>query len=412
MGPRRLKRFFSNEEIGFRIRKEIREGIIFAVQNLIKDAPFTRMDLISCRNLLIYLEPELQNKLIPLLHYSLRPGGFLFLGTAETIGGFSDLFAVTDKKWKFFQSKPQIASAPEVMHGGLPWTLEGRREDSGEEKKGKEAGIAEVLQKSLLQDFSPPSVVINEKGAILYIHGQTGKYLEPAQGQASLDILDMAREGIRYELRLGIHKVLAQRKEVAYNGLQVKVNGEYHPVNLIIKPLSQAGAAPGLMMVVFQDILPPKKGGPDEKKAREIPKTSRQIQELERELSHTRENLQATVEEMQSANEELKSTNEELQSTNEELQSTNEELETSKEELQSVNEELVTVNSELQAKIDMLSRAESDMHNLLNSTKIGTLFLDRDLAITRFTPETIRSDEPDPGRYRAADQPPCLQPGV
>ena len=137
VGPRRLKRFFSNEEIGFRIRKEVREGIIFAVQNLIKDAPFTRMDLISCRNLLIYLEPELQNKLIPLLHYSLKPGGFLFLGTAETIGGFSDLFAVADKKWKFFQSKPQTALAPEIIRAGLPWTLEGRQEDSGEEKKGR-----------------------------------------------------------------------------------------------------------------------------------------------------------------------------------------------------------------------------------------------------------------------------------
>jgi two-component system CheB/CheR fusion protein len=150
--------------------------------------------------------------------------------------------------WRLSRNSSRICRLNRI-HGGLPWTFEGRREGSGEEEKGKEAGIAEVVQKSLLQDFSPPSVVINEKGAILYIHGQTGKCLEPAQGQASLDILDMAREGIRYELRLGIHKVLAQRKEVAYNGLQVKVNGEYHPFNLIIKPLSQAGAAPGLMMV-------------------------------------------------------------------------------------------------------------------------------------------------------------------
>ena len=390
--PQRLKRFFFKEETGFRIKKEIRDTVIFAVQNLIKDAPFTKMDLISCRNLLIYLEPELQNKLIPLLHYSLKPGGFLFLGSSESIGRFSDLFTAVDKKWKFFQSKAEVASVNEVMHAGLPWTFEHPRDNFAEEKKGREASVAEVVQKALLHDFSPPSVVINEKGKIIYIHGQTGKYLEPAPGQASLNILDMAREGIRFELRSGIHNALAQNKEVIYRGLQVKANGGLHPINLIIKPLPEPGAEPGLMMVVFQDLFPAKReeAEGERKKDKVPPKTSRRIEELEQDLSYTKESLQATIEEMQSANEELKSTNEELQSTNEELQSTNEEMETSREELQSVNEELVTVNSELQAKIEMLSRAESDMRNLLNSTNIGTIFLDQNLSISRFTTEATQ----------------------
>ncbi len=392
VSPQRLKRFFFKEENGFRIKKEIRDTVIFAVQNLIKDAPFTKMDLISCRNLLIYLEPELQNKLIPLLHYSLKPGGFLFLGSSESIGAFSDLFSAVDKKWKFFQSKAAVSSAHEMTPTGLPWTLEHARENFGEEKKGKYASVAEVVQKALLHDFSPPSVVIDEKGNILYVHGQTGKYLEPAPGQASLNILDMAREGILFELRSGIHNVLAKNKEVIYRGVQVKANVGSHPINLTIKPLRESGAAPGLMMVVFQDLFPPiKEMGEGEKKRAKVPsKTSRRIEKLEEELSYTKESLQATIEEMQSANEELKSTNEELQSTNEELQSTNEEMETSKEELQSVNEELVTVNSELQAKIEMLSRAESDMRNLLNTTDIGTIFLDQNLGISRFTTEATK----------------------
>ena len=388
ISPERLRRFFSKEEGTYRVKKDIREMIVFAVQNVIKDAPFTKLDLVSCRNFLIYVEPELQNRLVPLFHYSLRPGGILFLGSSESVGRFSDLFAPLDKKWKFFESK---GTSPAQAIVALPWAPEFTVRGAGEdEKKVKKPGISELTQRLLLNTFAPPTVVVDSKGEILYIHGQTGKYLEPAAGPANLNLLNMTREGLRFELRSALHNVVAKKKEVRYNGLKVKANGGEFEVNLIIRPLLDAEGMQNLILVTFEEPPSVILKQPTVKERRSSGRYQRRLEDLDQELMHTKETLQTTVEEMQSSNEELKSANEELQSTNEELQSTNEELETSKEELQSVNEELVTVNSELQAKIEQLSRTENDMKAVLNSIRIGALFLDQHKNIKRFTNEVVK----------------------
>jgi two-component system CheB/CheR fusion protein len=390
VNPDRLRKFFVKEEEGYRVKKEIREMVIFAAQDMIKDPPFTKLDLLSCRNLLIYLEPELQNKLLPLFHHSLKPEGFLFLGSSETIGQSVDLFEVIDRKWKFFKSKKTAPTLQEELWTSLPWAHASvPRGEMEELKKTKPIDMGAFAQRTLLDTFAPPSVIVNEKAEILYVHGQTGKYLEPAPGQASLNVLDMAREGIKYELRSGIHHAVTKAKERRYLGLQVKTNGDYQPINLTIKPLTRGKENQGLVMVAFEDVFTDKPL-PKQKRPRLLGKPGKRIEELGQELAYTRESLQATVEELQAANEELKSTNEELQSTNEEFQSTNEELETSREELQSVNEELVTLNSELQTKIDQLSQTENDMKILLDSTNIGIIFLDRSLCIKRFTSEATK----------------------
>ncbi len=390
VNPDRLRRFFTKEDSNYRVKKEIREMVVFALQDIVTDPPFTKLDLLSCRNLLIYLEPDLQNRLLPLFHYSLKPEGILFLGTSETIGKFVDLFEVSDKKWKFFKSKKVISPLQEEVWSALPWTHAYTLRGELEERKPKQVDVATIAQSTLLETFAPPSVIVNEKGDILYIHGQTGKYLEPAPGHASLNILDMAREGIKYEIRSGIHSVVTKMKDRQYRDLRVKTNGGDQLINLAIKPLTQPKEVQGLVLVTFEEIPPPVKPKPEQKKEKVPRRDDKRSQEIEQELAYTRETLQATIEELQASNEELKSTNEELQSTNEEFQSTNEELETSREELQSVNEELVTLNSELQAKIDQLSQAESDMKILLDSTRIGTIFLDNHLCIKRFTSEATR----------------------
>ena len=377
VSPEWLRRFFIKEEAGYRIKKEIRELVVFAAQDIIKDPPFTRLDLLSCRNLLIYLEPELQNRLIPLFNYSLKPGGCLFLGSSETIGSFSDLFASLHKKWKFYESKPSLSKGQEDLTAGLPWA-HGYRDPltPGVPKKPTQVDMADFAQKILMADFAPPSVIVNEKGDILYIHGQTGKYLEPSQGQPSMNLLAMAREGLKFEVQTAIRSAVAQKKDVIRRDVRVKSNGGFQGVNLIVKPYFHIQQ--GILLVAFQDVESPAAQRQTKAKPATAQKQGSRVGELERDLLYTKETLQATIEEQQASNEELKSTNEELQSTNEEL-------ETSKEELQSVNEELVTVNSELQAKIGQLSQTENDMKNLLDSTNIGTIFLDDDLRIKRFT---------------------------
>ncbi|MEW6600651.1 MAG: chemotaxis protein CheB [Nitrospirota bacterium] len=383
VSPERLKRYFAKQDSSYRINKKIREMVVFAVQNIIKDPPFSRIDLISCRNLLIYLGNELQKKLIPLFHYSLKPEGILLLGSSETIGQFSDLFAAFDSKSKFFKPKSVPPQHPVAL--GYPGIFPDRPGKPGmpvDTDKTPDISIGDLTEKILLKTYGPPCVIINEHGNILYFHGKTGKYLEPAPGKANLNIHEMAREGLRLELRTAIRTVINKKNDVYFENLKVKTDGGVQPCNLKVKPLSEPNLR-GLLMVIFEDASEYQQPRAKKQTAKDSPP---RLEELEFELKSTKEQLQTTIEELEASNEELQSANEELQSANEELQSTNEELETSKEELQSVNEELMTVNAESQNKIDELTQASDDMNNLLASTDIATIFLDSDLRIKRINP--------------------------
>lgn len=378
----RLKRFFTKEESHFRVKKSIREMLVFAPQNLIKDPPFTKLDVLSCRNLLIYLGPELQKKLLPIFHYSLKLDGILFLGSSESIGQDPNLFKVQEKKWKIFTRQPNLSAAHPMLDFPVPPALESTVETKTTEavKRAEEINSFMLVETILQQSDTPPCAIIDEKMNIVYTHGRTGKYLEPAIGKVSINILEMARPGLKAVLAASIRKVGTLKHEVLHKGIDVQNNGGFTKVNLTVKPVLEYGTTRGMMMVIFKDITKTiNKVKPKKQKKNEA------VAQLEQELQYTKENLQTTIEELETSNEELKSTNEELQSTNEELQSTNEELETSKEELQSLNEESATVNAELQSRIDELSDANDDMKNLLDSTQIGTIFLDIDLNVRRFT---------------------------
>jgi two-component system CheB/CheR fusion protein len=387
--PERLRRFFVKEDAGYRIRKEIREMVVFAVQNVIKDPPFTKLDLLTCRNLMIYLEPELQNRLIPAFHYALKPGGALFLSPSESIGNHTQLFSPINRKWKFYSAIPSAASTRAIMTSPLAWAKDSSNKAPEETmQKTKDPNFADLTRRVLVQCFAPASVVTDLKGDTLYVHGETGKYLRPAPGQASLNIIEMAREGLELQLRAAIHTAASQGAPTLNHEVQVKTNGDFTTVSLSVRPLPNPHGGEGLLLVSFEDIAsPPVKS---RRKGAATPADLGRIEALERELAYNKENLQATIEEQQASNEELKSTNEEMQSTNEELQSTNEELETSKEELQSVNEELITVNAELQAKIEQLGGMQNDMKNLLDNISIGTVFLDQHMMIRRFTREATK----------------------
>jgi two-component system CheB/CheR fusion protein len=387
--PERLRRFFLKEETGYRIRKEIREMIVFAVQNVIKDPPFTKLDLLCCRNLLIYLKPELQDKLIPAFHYALKPEGVLLLSPSESIGNHNELFKLLNRKWKLYRAVHSTTSTRTMMAQGMSWGLGMVTKTPDENMKTiRELNIAELTRRILVQFFAPVSVITDHKGDILFIHGETGKYLRPAPGQPSHNIVEMAREGLGMELRTAIHAAANEKIQILNRQIQVRTNGGFSPVNLSVRPIPNMEASQNLLLISFEDAAAdPAK--PVRKRAAK-PKEQGRIEELERELEQLKTSYRASIEEQQASNEELKSANEEMQSTNEELQSTNEELETSKEELQSVNEELVTVNSELQGKIEQLAGMQNDMKNLLDNINVGIIFLDRNLIIRRFTREAVR----------------------
>jgi two-component system CheB/CheR fusion protein len=424
ISPERLARFFSHDpEAGvYRIQKGIRELLVFSQQDVIKDPPFSKLDLISCRNLMIYMGAELQKKLIPLFHYALNPGGALFLGTSETVGEFLDLFAPLDRKWKLYQCKEAAPGAIRPVLGKFipPLTKDKTAPGSSKAERSEvsKAPLRELAEQALIHEYTPASVVVNKRGDILYIHGRTGRYLEPAPGEAGMNITRMAREGLRRELTTALHKAAAQKETARYPDLRVKTNGDFINVHLTVRPLNPATglgpvgdqrrpeqtAAAGLFLVSFEDAPVAKVrsrrtgrtglGGGDQ------PAGAR-VAALEQELRAKEEYLQSTLEEMETANEELQSSNEEMQSVNEELQSSNEELETSKEELQSINEELGTINGELQTKISELYQANNDMNNLLAGTGVATVFVDHRLNIRRFTPnatEVINLIQTDVGR--------------
>jgi two-component system CheB/CheR fusion protein len=405
----RLARFFTQEPDGnaYRIHKGIRDLLVFSEQDVIKDPPFSRLNLISCRNLLIYMNGDLQKKLIPLFHYALNPAGVLFLGTSETVGEHTTLFALVDRKWKLYQRQDDVRGAVRPLLGELIPALpnEGARPPASRAAglaEGK-ANLREVTEQALLAHYAQAGVLVNGRGEILHIYGRTGKYLEPAPGDAGVNVLAMAREGLRRELTTALHRAVAHREAVHLPGVRVRTNGDFVTANLTVRPAGDAAQA-DLFLVILEEAPPVSvaAGVPAEAIASaSAPDTDSRITRLEGELRAKEEYLQTTIEEMETANEELKSTNEEMQSVNEELQSTNEELETSKEELQSVNEELATVNAELQTKVADLSRANNDMNNLLAGTGVGTLFVDMQLRITRFTPtatQVINLIQSDIGR--------------
>lgn len=389
--PERLRQFFVHEDAGYRIKKDIREMVVFAVQNVIKDPPFTKIDLLSCRNLMIYLEPALQNRLIPSFHYALKSNGVLLLSPSESIGNHNDLFTPISRKWKLYRATPTSTSAHKRLESGLAWSLPaGVKIAVTTEKKSREATLAELAQRSLLQFFAPAAVVTDMQGNILYVHGETGKYLRPAPGKATLNIIEMARDGLQIELLSAICAAASEGTPIVNRQVSINNDSGLFTVSLNLRKLAGIDSAEDLLLVSFQDApnLTPSKS----KRKRKVSEDESQhrIDSLEQELAHSKQSLLSTIEEQQVSNEELLSNNEEMQSTNEEMQSTNEELETSKEELQSVNEELITVNTELQTKVEQLSDMQSDMRNLLDNVSAGIIFLDQHMHIRRFTRDSTR----------------------
>ena len=384
----RLQRFFAKDAHGYRVRKEIREMVIFAPQNLIMDPPFTKLDILSCRNLLIYLSADVQKKLIPLFHYSLNPDGILLQGSAETIGDHTDLFTPINGKARLFRRKESVLR-PEQIHFPVAFNAVPSTAPDARPAAKPPTSLQTVADQLVLDRYAPPAVLTNDTGDIFYVSGRTGKYLEPAAGKANWNIFAMAREGLRYELAAAFKEALRKKEVVTLHGLTVGTNGGKQCVDVTLQRLKEPGALQGLVMIVFIDVTAPVVTKAASRALTAHPRSARQG-ELEQELLQARSEARATHEEMQTSQEELRSANEELQSTNEEMQSTNEELMTSKEELQSLNEELQTVNAELQTKADDHSLVSSDMKNLLDSTDIATLFLDKELNVRRFTPQATK----------------------
>lgn len=395
--PERLRHFFIKDDAGYKVKKNLREMVVFAVQNVIKDPSFTRLDLLSCRNLMIYLEPEQQDRLISNFHYALKPGGVLFLSSSESITNSPDLFSALNRKWKFYRANPTVATPHILLFGHSP-LMDTTSQESGNitMNKTKTSNIADLSNRVLLQSYAPASVTTDSTGNILYVHGDTSKYLRSPPGPVTTNVVEMAREGLQLELRIAFLGAVANAAPTLSREVLVKTNGGFSMVSFSVRPLPalypDAQAGENLLLVSFQDIADSGKSAARRGRSKRIkdPAEAGSVEYLERELASAKESLQATIEGQQATNEELKSSNEELQSTNEELQSANEELETSKEELQSLNEETVTVNAELNAKIEQLSSMQNDMKNLFDNINVGTLFLDHQLIIRRYTRAALK----------------------
>jgi two-component system CheB/CheR fusion protein len=371
VSKKRLGRFFNRIDASYQVKKDLRGKAVFAVHDLVTDPPYSRMDIVSVRNLLIYFGADLQKKIIPLLHYSLSEGGILFLGTAETVGEAPEYFTPVDSKWRIYRSINK-QKGQNITFTGKPVTLK------SEETHLLPAAKPPPAPDELLLEALPPSVIVNRNYQLIYVHGNTNKYLQLPEGNPSNDILAMANPDLRMALANALHEVSHGKKEIICENLPVQNYGQTQSVKIKVRLLSKMD---GRIVVTFEDI-------PFMKHRKVKGETLSEVRhsELEQELQHTKVTLQDTIEELETANEELRSTNEEYMSANEELKSTNEELETSREELRSVNEELTTINTEREEKINELTAVSDDMRNLLNSTGVATVFLDEKLSIRRFTP--------------------------
>ncbi|MFT7401162.1 MAG: two-component system CheB/CheR fusion protein [Hydrogenophaga sp.] len=375
-------RHFTAQGNALAVTKPIRDMVMFAQHDVVLDPPFTRLDILSCRNLLIYFDATLQRRLLPLFHYSLRPGGLLLLGSAETVGSFGQLFEPVEAKLRLYLRRQATSAAgPELLLRSFP-PLSKITKEPPVAPSPNAAQYGDSLQAAadhvLLQLHAPPAVVVNAEGDIVYISGRTGKYLEPAAGKANWNFHAMVRDKLREPVAHALRQAVTTDAMVQVRGLELVTAGDVQRVDVTVQPLHEPVALQGTVMIVFRDVAAPPRGG--RRKAADAGEVA-----YAAELQLCRDEIQGLLEENRASREKLQSANEELQSANEELQSANEELTTSKEEMQSMNEELQTVNTEMQSKLDDLALAQSDMKSLLNSTEIAMLFLDQDLNVRRFT---------------------------
>ncbi|MEO8440530.1 MAG: PAS domain S-box protein [Spartobacteria bacterium] len=398
----RLRRFFSHHHGGYRVKKEIREMILFAPHDLLRDPPFSRLDLVICRNLLIYLKPDAQHRVLDIFHFALRPGGLLFLGGSEHVDESHTLFAPIDKKQRIHvrRTVPRAAGVlVSLPHSNaprrpMPQTILPRQIAplvfSKSNQPSLAAGMADPeesrarslseLHLALVERYAPPSIIVDQSNRILHSSEHAGQFLQFSGGEPTKNLLKLVHPALRIELRTALFRSAQTNENVTVSGVPIELNGQSRVINLHVRPAHDAGSNNTYFLIVFEE--KPASEAPDEPQ----PLYEEPAPHLEQELEHMRAQLNATVEQYEASTEELKASNEELQAMNEELRSATEELETGREELQSVNEELITVNQELKTSVEDLARSNSDLQNLIASTDIGTIFLNRELRIKRFTP--------------------------
>jgi two-component system, chemotaxis family, CheB/CheR fusion protein len=378
----RLRRFFVREGEGYRVRQELRDTILFAVHDLLKAPPFSHVDLISCRNLLIYLDRDLQEQVCNTFHYALNPGGFLLLGASETADNPPGLFRTFDRSARIYKSITQAGDRPRLLPRLLgPLTIRDQTALVGRHVSPSVALSEAALHRRVLEKVAPPSILVDEMHRVIHLSENAGRYLQPSGGSLSGDVVDLARPELRFELRSALHRFFEQRQSTLSLPIMVRFNGAPHRVHLQVAGVTDATDAPrALVMFIEGEAVDETLISAEPEQA-----THEIVRRVRQELELTQSRLRTVREESNAANEELRAANEELQSINEEYRSTSEELETSKEELQSINEELQTVNTELKLKLDAISRTNSDLQNLLAATDFATLFLDSQLRIKRLT---------------------------
>jgi two-component system CheB/CheR fusion protein len=394
VSPERLRYFFAKEHDGYRVRRELREIVIFARHNLIKDPPFSHLEMVTCRNLLIYLNRTAQERVMEVLNFALNPGGYLFLGNSESVNGAGDLFVTIDKDQHIYQSRAagtRLTLTLPDLSPSLRIDLGPKAELVQESRALERLSNADIHQR-LLEQYAPPSVVVNEEHEVVHMSERAGRYMQLAGGEPSFNLLDIVRPELRLELRTALYQAMQQRSNVEARGLHVRIDNQLHIVNLHVRPVMRAGdATHGFLLVLFEETR--EATAAENARAEEagsVMASEPIARQLEDELVRVKAQLRATIEQYEVQHEELKASNEELQAMNEELRSATEELETGKEELQSINEELTTINQELKVKIEELSQANNDLQNLIASTEIGTVFLDRSLRVKLFTPPATR----------------------